>query len=349
MFKIYDGRDKFYQWDIDRKLILEDKSIVEVHFCNRTEDCALKCEAYELDGLWVADVPNVLLQTDWRIRVYAYDGQATLHEARYDVVARSKPEDYVYTEEELKSWEELEVRIDQIEENGVSDETVANAVEKYLDENGIQVDMSNYYTKTETEGAIEDAIAAIPEPDLSDYAKKSEIPSTSGLATEKYVDDAIADIDIPEVDLTDYATKKYVGEEIAKAQLAGGDVDLTGYATEKYVDDAIAAIEHPTTDLSNYYNKQEVDAKIPDTSGFALKSEIPSLDGYAKTTDIPDVSNFITEVPAEYVTETELEEAIAAIDVPEVDMSDYYSKEEIDNLLANLPTGDVPSGEEVEY
>lgn len=62
---------------------------------------------------------------------------------------------------------------------------------------------------------------------------------------------------------------------------------------------------------SYYYTKTEVDKKIdaipePDLSGYALKTEIPSLNGYAKTSDIPDVSKFITEIPAEYVTETEL-------------------------------------------
>ena len=32
MFKIYDGREQFYQWDLDRKLIVEDAAITEVHF-----------------------------------------------------------------------------------------------------------------------------------------------------------------------------------------------------------------------------------------------------------------------------------------------------------------------------
>lgn len=57
---------------------------------------------------------------------------------------------------------------------------------------------------------------------------------------------------------------------------------------------SIVIREGSTVDLSNYYTKTEVDSLIPDTSGFALKSEIP------------DVSKFITEIPAEYVTETEL-------------------------------------------
>lgn len=34
---------------------------------------------------------------------------------------------------------------------------------------------------------------------------------------------------------------------------------------------------------------------------------------------------------------------------PDVDLSDYYTKKEIDNLLANMPVGDIPSGEEVEF
>jgi hypothetical protein len=304
LFKIYDGRDKFYQWDIDRKLIIEDSSVTEVHFCNRTDSCSLVCQVYEEDGLTLVNVPNILLQTDWRINVYAYDKNYTKHSGVFEVVKRTKPTDYVYTETEIITWETIEAKIDAIYND------IDGVVTEYLDENPIQVDLSDYYTKAETDDAIEQAVAAIPEPDLSDYAKKSEIPSTSGLATEKYVDDAIADIDIP---------------------------STAGLATEKYVQEQIKKIDIPDTDLSNYYNKQEVDAKIPDTSGFALKSEIP------------DTSKFITEVPAEYVTETELGEAIAAIDIPETDLSGYYTKDEIDDMLANLPAGDIPSGEGVEF
>ena len=43
MFKIYDGRDKFYQWDLDRQLIIDDPTVTQVHFCNRTDDSSLVC------------------------------------------------------------------------------------------------------------------------------------------------------------------------------------------------------------------------------------------------------------------------------------------------------------------
>jgi hypothetical protein len=134
-------------------------------------------------------------------------------------------------------------------------------------------------------------------------------------ATEKYVDEAIANIDIPDVDFTGYATEEHVTTEINSAKeelsesivsesnewkVADNDgnvifsVDAAGAhttsmtlggenaATEKFVADSIAAIEFPETDLSNYYTKQETESLIPNTS------------------------NFLTEIPAEYVTETEL-------------------------------------------
>ena len=114
MFKIYDGREHFWQWDLNQKLIVEDPEINEVHFCNRTDDCSLVVEV--VDGL--ANVPNILLQQDWKIKVYAYSVDHTKHEACFKVKTRSKPADYVYTETEIKSWEAYGERIAALEENG---------------------------------------------------------------------------------------------------------------------------------------------------------------------------------------------------------------------------------------
>ena len=147
MFMILDGRDKFYQWDLDRKLIVTDESIDEVHFCNRTDDCSLICEVYADGELRLVDVPNILLTRDWRINVYAFDGNYTKHCEQYEVVSRTKPADYVYTETEVKNYEELAARIAQIEENGISDEAVEGAIERYLEENDISVDLTGYATE----------------------------------------------------------------------------------------------------------------------------------------------------------------------------------------------------------
>ena len=140
MFKIYDGRTNFYQWDFNQKLIIADNTITEVHFCNRTDDCSLICEVYKEDGLSLVNVPNILLQEDWHIRIYAVTEDNTEYHKVFKVIRRTKPADYIYTETELKSYEALEERVNQIEEKGISDETVANAVTKYMQENPIDIE-----------------------------------------------------------------------------------------------------------------------------------------------------------------------------------------------------------------
>lgn len=135
MFQILDGREHFYQWDIDRKIIVLDDDITEVHFCNRTDDCSLVCEVYSIDGIRLVNVPNILLQNDWRINVYAYDKNYTKHSECFKVVKRSKPTDYIYTETEIKRYGDLEERIAALEENGIPSDVdlTGYATEKYVD------------------------------------------------------------------------------------------------------------------------------------------------------------------------------------------------------------------------
>lgn len=172
-------------------------------------------------------------------------------------------------------------------------------------------DLSGYAT----ENFVTDAINAIPEVDLSNYATKDELPSLTGLASEEYVDSAVANLvnSAP-------ATLDTIGE-IAKALQDHQEVadalneaigtkanksDIEGLASEAYVDEAIAAI--PEVDLSNY----------------ATKEELPSVAGLASE---------------EFVTE-----AIAAIEIPEAksDVKVYEISSDsavLDELVALLPEG----------
>jgi hypothetical protein len=158
MFSIYDGREHFYQWDLDRKLIVYDETIKEVHFCNRTDECSLVCEVYTEGKLRLVDVPNILLQDNWRINVYGYDENYTKHSERFDVKSRSKPADYVYTETEVKSYDALAKRVEEIENNGINEETITNAVNKYLEENPVEVDLTGYATEVYVDNAVKTKI-----------------------------------------------------------------------------------------------------------------------------------------------------------------------------------------------
>lgn len=158
MFKILDGRDELFQWDINRQIIVSDASIDAVHYSNRTDDSALVVEVKEKNGLRVADIPNILLQESWDINVYGYcDGYYTKQAARIKVNPRTKPESYVYTETEVLNYNTVMEKIDRVENN------IGEAVNDYLIKNPVVVDLSNYYTKSQVDAAI-DTVELTPGP-----------------------------------------------------------------------------------------------------------------------------------------------------------------------------------------
>lgn len=344
MFNILDGRKHFYQWDLDRKLIVADKSIEEVHFSNSREGEALICNTYLQGDVLLVDVPNILLQDNWRIVAYAYDENYTKHQEDFEVIKRSKPADYVYTETEVKNYDDLMARIEQIEENGISDAAVEEAIEKYLEENDIRVDLTGYATEEYVQEQIENI--DIPEVDLSDYAKKSEIPSTAGLASEKYVQEQIEKIPEPvdEVHVganaptdanvkiwvdTDaespVATKEYVQQKVAEAQM-GGDVDLSNYYTKTEVDAVIEQIELTPGEKGEKGDKGDKgDTGAQGEQGIQGEPGKDGKDGQdgAPGKDGVDGKDYV-------LTEADKQEIAGMVEVSgeDVDLSNYYTKEE---------------------
>lgn len=134
-----------YQWEIGRKIRI-DASVgnraVEVQFAHPGDKEALSVIPKEENGIIVAEVPNIMLQSADKLIVFLVEMDEncveTTRHSVFHVVNRPKPADYLYTETEILSYRTLEQRIDQIEKNGVSDEQIATAVGKYLDENPSQ-------------------------------------------------------------------------------------------------------------------------------------------------------------------------------------------------------------------
>lgn len=148
--------------------------------------------------------------------------------------------------------------------------------------------------------------------------------------------------------------------EELKAYINGistGDIDLSDYVTKAELQAKLDALDI-NIDLSPYATKEELTQAINsiDLSSYATKSEIPSLDGYAKLTVLPtkvsqleNDSNYLTSVPEEYVTETELN--AKGYLTEHQDLSSYATKSEIpsldgyatteyvDNAIANVPSG----------
>lgn len=165
MFKILDGRDELFQWDINRQIIVSDASIDAVHYSNRTDNSALVVEVKEKNGLRVADIPNILLQESWDINVYGYcGGYYTKQAARIKVNPRTKPESYVYTETEVLNYNTVMEKINTIEltpgPQGPQGEPGAPGAPGQ--DGHTPVKGTDYWTETDKAEIVADVIAAIP-------------------------------------------------------------------------------------------------------------------------------------------------------------------------------------------
>lgn len=117
MFQIENGRKQFYQWDINQRLIVNDDSIIEVHFSNAVSTLALSCEVFVENGIRLVNVPNILLQQAWTLKVYGCCADCVRAAEAFEIVSREKPSDYIYTEVDIKNYDELNNRITELEKN----------------------------------------------------------------------------------------------------------------------------------------------------------------------------------------------------------------------------------------
>lgn len=155
--------------------------------------------------------------------------------------------------------------------------------------------------------------------------------------TKDEIDDLIANVEGGEVDLTKYYTKSQI--DIKLNGYVQDDV-LGSYYTKNEVNDLIDNIEIPTGvtnfDSTQYYTKTEVNNLIPKDylteipSEFITETELNnSLSGYAKLTDIP--TDYIKSIPSEYITESELNDK--GYLTQHQSLTNYYTKEEIDEKI----------------
>lgn len=121
IFKIHNGRVKFWQWEVGQKLIVLDDDVTEVYFSNANMKQSITRQVYEQGGVRVCDVPDVLLQHPKNLVAYACRDGVTIKSVKFAVVKRQIPDDYVTDKaEEIdrinKKFEDLETMIDDIKD-----------------------------------------------------------------------------------------------------------------------------------------------------------------------------------------------------------------------------------------
>lgn len=241
---------------------------------------------------------------------------------------------------------EVDEKIDGIVagEIDMSDYYTKAQIDKKLDDIEIgDIDLTNYYTKQQIDN--KGYLTSIP----SQYVTESELEAKKYLTAipSQYVTES-------ELEAKKYLTSipsEYVTETELEQRLETVDVDLTGYATEQWVEGKgylnTAEVDRKIQDavlkdvnLSDYYTKQQIDNK-----GFI--TSIPSE--YVTESEL-ESKGYLTTIPTEYVTESELEQRLDGIEV-NVDLDDYYTKEQIDGkgyvTNAELVTKDYASKEYV--
>ena len=165
MLDLNDGRDELWQWDTGRTLIV-DADCSQVHFSNKVFGRSIDVNV----AYGVAIIPDVLLQTDNDLNVWAFSGTAengyTKISKTFKVNRRNKPADYVFTPPDQTSLEEIKERVGYLE--SMQDPgAIKNAVEDYLERNPVEA--------TVTAENIQSALGYTPadSEDLADKLPKS--------------------------------------------------------------------------------------------------------------------------------------------------------------------------------
>ena len=110
MLTLNDGRDELWQWDTGRTLSV-DADCSQVHFSNKVFGRSIDVDV--TDG--VAIIPDILLQTDNDLNVWAFVGAAengyTKISKTFNVNRRNKPANYVFTQTDQMTLQTIQNQI----------------------------------------------------------------------------------------------------------------------------------------------------------------------------------------------------------------------------------------------
>ena len=291
------------------------KMAISIHFTNRDKQHAaspavnVEYNGEKIKFAWLVDTNATHIDGSLQFEIHA-DGAISDNAGKsYEYRWKSKPTDKFNVIKSL--CQEPNCEPVNVDDSWVQEivKNVATAVAEEI--KNVQVDLSNYYTKTEVDEKVANVTV-----DLTGYA------------TETYVQN----------ELQDYALKTEIPTVPTNVSAFTNDA---GYLTEhQSLDDYALKTEIPTK-VSALENDAGYLTEHQDLSAYALKTEVPSIEGLATKKYVDDVvaAVDVSEQLKDYAksadvyTKSEVDNAIANV---QVDLSDYYTKNEVDAKDAEL-------------
>ena len=169
MIKLADGRGLLYQWDTGRQVECDAE---QVHFSNHHYGTSIDVDVQN----GKATIPNQLLTSATPIKAWAWvkdsNGEYTKEEQIFIVAKRNKPSDYVYTPAEIKTWQDLQNQIGDLNNlTTTHKDNLVNAINDAAGSGGgasdfiikmkVTSDDNGNYTVTSCDATVEQIDAAV--------------------------------------------------------------------------------------------------------------------------------------------------------------------------------------------
>ena len=170
MIKLADGRGSLYQWDTGRQVECDAE---QVHFSNHHYGTSIDVDVQN----GKATIPNQLLTSATPLKAWAWvkdsSGEYTKEEQIFLVEKRNKPSDYVYTPAEIKTWQDLQNQIGDLNNlttarkdnlvNAINDAALGGGggAGDFIIKMTVETDDGKNYTVTSCDATVEQIDAAI--------------------------------------------------------------------------------------------------------------------------------------------------------------------------------------------
>lgn len=339
-----DSKSELWQWDTGRYLSLPDTDAKEVHISRGGMRSAHVVKIQEQKAV----IPDDLLVLGGRLFVYIVQqnatGEMTIYDKWFDIRRRPKPDDYIYTEQEIKRWEALEKRITEAEK---VDNELYKRIDK-LEKEGATADHTKLTNRDAADqhpiGAITGLTAALDNNSkaASEAMEAAQEAGNAAGAAQKTADNATSAASKAQETANSATT---VATELDK-RLGAAEKELEG---KQPVGDYITEESDPTVPewakqpKKPTYTATEVGALPEDTQIPSKVSELENDAQYAKTSELPKIDATLTkaEQAADAAETGNRIEAISPDDSA-IDGKPWSSKQIIDTLCPPLEESGNP-------